>query len=452
MNTSSQPTVGLLKSPSPGVVVERMGQKLTLEPSEGLLWNDIVVNQGDRVAQIEMPALDPKHGPALLELAPGASAQLKPIPTGSSEIGPRTEVVAMSDGVELFEVSDQINTAVLTPADGELAGLAGAGLLAAGGAAGPLAALAGLGLLGIAATDSNGGNNDTPLDPTPTVPTPPPPTQTPPPVPTDGPTSAPPPVPTPSVSPPPGPTPAPTDGPTPGPTPAPTSEPAEQLTGVAGLLVDAGNTLDQATAGIPGLGTLVDGLTDLLGTGQGDVLPLPFGLADGLAEAGTALTTATQDIPVLGDVLGLVGGLLGGTAPVTNPNEPGGLTGLLNDLSGTLVSATQGTPGLEQLGAVLGDVLGSGVGQLIPTPGGLADVTNQLGNAIGDSVPEGIPLVSGLGGLLSQVLGNTLTPEPSSDLLAMAPASPLSSTALAGGENPLASLTNLLGGLNRQNG
>lgn len=303
-------SVGILKTQAVGVTVQRMGQTLTLEPGDPVFWDDTIVNNSRQVVQVDMPALHASHGDALLELAPNASARLDALESDVPDAPARTEVTALSEGVELYEVSEAVNTAVLSPQEGEFSGLVGAGLLAGGASASTAAGVIGAGVLGAAVLDGDDdevvdtGNPTTPTDPT--DPTDPPVTTT-------------------------------------------------ELTGLAGLLADVADTLDNSLGEIPGLGILIDGLTDLLGSGQGDLIPLPGGLADGLAFLGDAIKDGLADIPVLGSLGDLLGGVVGGTTTTVLTGDTGGdvLSGLLGDLTGGLGNAADALPGLEQFSGSL---------------------------------------------------------------------------------------------------
>ena len=49
-----------------------------------------------------------------------------------------------------------------------------------------------------------------------------------------------------------------------------------------GLLADVSNALESGLGSLPLLGPVVTGLSDLLGSGEGSLVPVPGGLADGL--------------------------------------------------------------------------------------------------------------------------------------------------------------------------
>ena len=125
-----------------------------------------------------------------------------------------------------------------------------------------------------------------------------------------------------------------------------------------------------------------------------------------MAFLGDAIKDGLADIPVLGNVGNLLGGVVGGLTNLGEGSSAGtGVSGLLTDVSSTLTSTTDGVPLLEQVGDLVSDLVGSGQGELLPTPLGLADVTDQLGSLIADNVPQDIPVVSDVAGLLSGLLG-----------------------------------------------
>ena len=85
--------------------------------------------------ELKIPARTSSQGETLLVLQPGASARLEESKSGLPDTESRTRVVALSDGVELYDVDDEIASAFIEQADGgAIAGLAGAG--AASGAGG----------------------------------------------------------------------------------------------------------------------------------------------------------------------------------------------------------------------------------------------------------------------------------------------------------------------------
>ncbi len=147
-------------------------------------------------------------------------------------------------------------------------------------------------------------------------------------------------------------------------------------------------------------------MSDLLGSGEGSLVPVPGGLADGLGFLGDAIKNGLADIPVLGNVGSLLGGLLGGSQEVPITEVPGtGLSGLLIDVGDSLQTATEGIPLVGEVGNLVEDLVGTGQGDLLPTPVGLADLTDAIGDALGGSVPQDIPLISDVTSLLSGTLG-----------------------------------------------
>lgn len=199
----------------------------------------------------------------------------------------------------------------------------------------------------------------------------------------------------------------------PNPNPPTTAGTAEDLTGVAGLLSDTSAVLDSSLSDVPLLGQLINGVDglltggedggiggDMLGGGLGDA-----GLSGALAGLGDQLSAATGDIPVVGGLLGALGGVVGGVteAPLDSVGSTG-VTALLEDTGAELNGAFTDTPLLGELTDVLGDVVGAGTGELLPTEGGLANVTDTLGSAL-NAAPADVPLVSDLSGLLGGVVG-----------------------------------------------
>jgi hypothetical protein len=149
--------VGKLESSTAGITVERLGNTVSLQRGDPVFWNDVIINSSSQAVEIAMPALSAGHGATLLLLSPNASAKLESVTSIVADGAERTEVVALSEGVELYDVDDDVSSAYLTPFEGEMSGLVGAGLLAAGSGAGAGVgvAIAG-GVLGAVALSDDG--------------------------------------------------------------------------------------------------------------------------------------------------------------------------------------------------------------------------------------------------------------------------------------------------------
>lgn len=304
---SNEVQVGTLKTAAVGVTVERAGQVTTLSQGDAVMWGDKIMNNSRQAVEIDLKAQSPGHGDGLLVMAPNSAAALAPVDSPVADAAMRTEVSALTPGVELYEVSDAVNTAVLVQEGGDFSGLVGAGLLAGGAGAGATAGLVGVGVLGAAMLADSNSDDTNALNPDGMLPTEAPtqaPTDAPTEMPTEGPTE--------------GGSDAPTDAPTDTPTEAPPVDVSgTELTGLAGLIADAADTLDASLGDVPVLGMVVDGLTDLLGSGEGNLIPLPGGLADAVAFVGDAIKDGLADVPVLSNLASLVGGVLGGVSTIT---------------------------------------------------------------------------------------------------------------------------------------
>lgn len=413
--------IGKLSTPNAGVQVIRNEQLITVEQGDKFAWGDIIKNNSATPMEVALPPLAAGQGSGLLVIQPGASARLEALKSDIADGAIRTKVVALGEGVELFEVANDISPAVLEKQDGEndaVAGLFGAGLLAGGsGALAALGGAVGIGLLldddddqndnsgapengagaanGLAGGVENLGDgvNDTPLAPL---------TGATDPVAdvlamvggaltgADEPTGL---------------------GDVLG---AVIGDPNSVAGGSAdgGLvgLVNAVSTgLDEAFATPPldALSPLIDPLSQTLGSDGG----LTDGVAQGLANVGSTLTNDSSLLePLTSGLLGPVVGNAGG--------QNGGLPQTLDQVSEGLTDLTNPNSALAPLDAVT-----QPVGDVVET---LADGVNQLGDALAAPAAQD---PSGLLGIVSDLLGGEVQPVSSG----------------AGFENPLSALTGLLG-------
>ena len=132
-------SVGIIQTPNAAVQVNRAGQTLGLDQITDLQWGDVVTNTSATPMEIKIPGRGPGQGETLLVMQPQATARLQESPSNQAGTASRTEVVAMTDGVELYDLDNDISSAFMTTEDGAAAGLVGAGLLAGGSAAGAAA-------------------------------------------------------------------------------------------------------------------------------------------------------------------------------------------------------------------------------------------------------------------------------------------------------------------------
>lgn len=413
--------VGKLNSPNAGAQIIRDGQLINVDQGGTFAWGDVIKNNSATPMEVALPPLAKGQGNGLLVIQPGASARLEALTSDVAGGANRTKVVALGEGVELFEVANDINPAVLEKQDGEsdaTTGLFGAGLLAGGG--GALAALAGAVGVGFVLDDkdnqagnsgspesgagaANGlaggvenlgdGVNQTPLAPLTGI----------------------------------------------------TDPVADVLAMVGGALAGAGEPtglgdvlgavvgdpnsaaggsadgglvglvnavstgLDEAFASPPFdvLSPLINPLSQTLGSDGG----LTDGVAQGLANVGSTLTNDSSFLEPL--TSGLLGPVVGNSA-----GQDGGLPQTLDQVSEGLTDLTNPTSALVPL-----DAITQPVGGIVET---LADGVNELGNALAGPAAQD---PSGLLGLVADLLGGEVQPVSSG----------------AGFENPLSALTGLLG-------
>lgn len=160
----SNAPVAVIQTPNATVHVQRAGQTLDANPQDKLQWGDVLTNNSRTALEIRIPARAQGQGETLLVLQPGASARLEESGSDVHGAESRTKVVALSDGVQLFDVDDKIASAYLEQGDGAMAGLVGAGLLAGGSSGGLL--LGGLAALGLASSGGGDSGNNSNTDTT----------------------------------------------------------------------------------------------------------------------------------------------------------------------------------------------------------------------------------------------------------------------------------------------
>lgn len=414
--------VGKLGTPNAGAQVIRNEQLIAVEQGEMFSWGDVIKNNSATPMEVALPPLAPGQGNGLLVIQPGASARLEALTSDSAGGANRTKVVALGEGVELFEVANEINPAVLEKQEGDegaaVSGLFGAGLLAGGGSA--LAALGGAVGVGFLLDDDDdqGGNNvspengagaanglaggvenlgdgvnETPLAPLTGV--------------TD---------PVADVLAMVGGALAGADEPTGlgdvlGAVVGDPNSAAGGSTegGLVGLVNAVSTGLDEAFATPPldVLAPVIDPLAQTLGSDSG----VTDGVAQGLANVGSSLTNDGSVLePLTSGLLGPVVGNSGG--------QNGGLPQTLDQVSEGLTDLTNSNSALAPI-----DVLTQPIGDVVET---LADGVNQLGEALAGPAMQD---PSGLLGLVADVLGGDVQPVSSG----------------AGFDNPLSALTGLLG-------
>lgn len=417
--------VAKIQTPNATATVTRNGQSLA--EAEFLSWGDQVSNTSATPMEIRIPARGAGQGDTLLVLQPGASARLEELGADVAGVSSRTKVIALSDGVELYDIDEDVASAVLEQGEeGAMSGLVGAGLLAGGfgGAAGIGAVAAGAFLLGD--DDNNGsgaegaqeagpgglaggvesvgdGLQETPLSPVAGV--------------TD------------AVS----------DGlaivggalggisdqdPTgladvlAGLVGDPASGGGSEVGGLVGAVNAISTGLDAGTEDTP-LAALVDPLTETLGSNGGAV----DGVAQGLADVGNTLAGDQSPLaPVTSELLSPIVGTEG------ELSEVNGLPATLNEASEGLTDLTAPDSALAPLNPVT-DALGDGVNTL-------AGGVDMLGDAVTDASAQD---PSGLLATVGDLLGGDES--GAADAMMAGGALPISTDA---GGLPLDTVTGLL--------
>lgn len=155
---STAPQIGTIASNTSKLVVQRQGEQLTLRQGDAILAGDVLQNKDLIPVDIELPAQAAGQADSLVTLAPESAAQ---IATGSAATGSVIEVTSLTEGVELFAISEGTDGAMLLADAGTgMSGLVGAGLLSAGsvGGVGGLATAIGGGV-GVAALAASSGDD-----------------------------------------------------------------------------------------------------------------------------------------------------------------------------------------------------------------------------------------------------------------------------------------------------
>ncbi|MFP5483942.1 MAG: hypothetical protein ACLGGW_11760 [Gammaproteobacteria bacterium] len=131
---STAPQIGTIASKTDKLLVQRQGEQLTLSQGDAILAGDVIQNKDLVAVDIELPGQAAGQADSLVTLAPESAAQ---IATSSGAEGGVIEVTSLTEGVELFAVSEGTDGAVLLADAGTgFSGLVGAGLLSAGSAGG----------------------------------------------------------------------------------------------------------------------------------------------------------------------------------------------------------------------------------------------------------------------------------------------------------------------------
>ena len=126
---STAPKIGIVASTTEKLVVQRQGEQFTLRQGDAILAGDVVQNKDLVPVDIELPALTEGQADSLVTLAPESAAQ---IASNAAANGAVIEVTSLTEGVDLYAISDGTDGAILlTDAGTGFNGLVGAGLLSA---------------------------------------------------------------------------------------------------------------------------------------------------------------------------------------------------------------------------------------------------------------------------------------------------------------------------------
>lgn len=156
--------IGTIASNSDKLFVQRLGEQLVLRQGDAVLAGDVLQNKNAVAIDITLPAQKAGQSDSLLILAPDATAQVS---ISSNSEGAILEVTSLSDGVELYAVSEGSDGAMLLADSGTgVSGLVGAGLLSAGsigGTSGLVTAIGGgVGVAALAASSGDDSNSANP--------------------------------------------------------------------------------------------------------------------------------------------------------------------------------------------------------------------------------------------------------------------------------------------------
>lgn len=158
MSTAAK--IGTIASKTDKLLVQRQGEQLTLSQGDAILAGDVLQNKDLVAVDIELPGQGTGQADSLVTLAPESAAQ---IATNSAAQGGVIEVTSLTEGVELFAISEGTDGAVLLADAGTgFSGLVGAGLLSAG-TAGSVSGIAtaiggGVGVAALAASSGDDTN------------------------------------------------------------------------------------------------------------------------------------------------------------------------------------------------------------------------------------------------------------------------------------------------------
>lgn len=162
MNPAQQ--IGTIASNTDKLFVQRLGEQLALRQGDAVLAGDVLQNKDAVSVDIDLPAQKTGQADSLLTLAPESSAQLL---VGTTDEGAILEVTSLTEGVELYAVSEGSDGALLLADSGTgVSGLVGAGLLSAGSAFGTSGIVTAIGGgVGVAALAASSGDDSNTANP-----------------------------------------------------------------------------------------------------------------------------------------------------------------------------------------------------------------------------------------------------------------------------------------------
>lgn len=162
MNQAQQ--IGTISSDTDKLFVQRLGEQITLQQGDAVYAGDVLQNKDDMSIEILLPAQKAGQADSLLKLSPDSSAQ---VIVGESDEDAALEVISLTDGVELYSVSDGGDGALLQTDSGEaVSGLIGVDLLAAGSTGGTNMLVTAIGsVFGVTAIAASSGDDSNAANP-----------------------------------------------------------------------------------------------------------------------------------------------------------------------------------------------------------------------------------------------------------------------------------------------
>ena len=107
---STAPQIGTIASKTDKLLVQRQGEQLTLRQGDAILAGDVLQNKDMVSVDIELPALSEGQSSSLLTLSPESAAQ---VASNTTAQGNMIEVTSLTEGVELYSISEGSEGAML---------------------------------------------------------------------------------------------------------------------------------------------------------------------------------------------------------------------------------------------------------------------------------------------------------------------------------------------------